>query len=399
MSPNEMDSIQKEPSNYYMENEPTRFTLEESKRALLYACTLNASDITIQSNEPLWAEIYGKLYPLTKRRLTHSEVSDMVNDMYGPNGTTQLSAGADVDTHYEIRPSRLERFRFRMNATACQIEGHTGIQITLRTIPGMPPELSSLGLDTQILDNIQPQQGTVMVTGTTGSGKSTLLAAIIRTLAENPTGNRKILTYESPIEFVYDGIKTPSSIISQCEIPRHIGSFADGVRNALRRKPRLILVGEARDPETISAVIDAALTGHPVYTTLHSNGVADCIRRMISIFPAEERHGRALDIIETMRCLIWQKLVPSTDGKQIALQEFLVFDEKIRDVLIETPVDNISAKTRELLKQYGRPMLTHAKEKFDAGIISERTYNVLAKGHLHADTDAGLEPLPTKEEQ
>src|SRR5207253_9859737 len=125
---------------------------------------------------------------------------------------------------------------------------------------------------------------------------STLLASIIRHIAENPESHRKILTYESPIEFVYDSVETVSAIVSQSEIPRHLPDFASGVRNALRRKPRLILVGEARDAETISAVIDAALTGHPVYTTLHSNGVADAVRRMISTFPAEERHGRALDI-------------------------------------------------------------------------------------------------------
>ena len=97
------------------------------------------------------------------------------------------------------------------------------------------------------------------------------------------------------------------------------------MRNALRRKPRLILVGEARDAETISAVIDAALTGHPVYTTLHSNGVSDAVRRMISTFPAEERNGRALDILETLRLVVWQKLAPSTDGKRVALREYLSF--------------------------------------------------------------------------
>ena len=110
-----------------------------------------------------------------------------------------------------------------------------------------------------------------------------------------------------------------------------------GARNALRRKPRLILVGESRDMETIAATIEAALTGHPVYTTVHSNGVADAVRRMIATFPAEERNGRALDILETLRMVVWQKLVPSTDGKRVALRERLVLNDQIRDKLIDIP--------------------------------------------------------------
>ena len=143
-----------------------------------------------------------------------------------------------------------------------------------------------MNLPQTILDAIEPEQGVVYITGATGSGKSTLLASIIRDIAENAESHRKILTYESPIEFVYDTVEKTSSIVSQSEIPRHLPSFAAGVRNALRRKPRLILVGEARDPETISAVMEAAMTGHPVYTTLHSNGVAETMRRLVTTFPS-----------------------------------------------------------------------------------------------------------------
>jgi defect-in-organelle-trafficking protein DotB len=377
-----------DPKSVLLPNEPSRFTVEDMNQMLLHCTHLETSDITIQSNQCIYAEIYGRLYPVTSRKVNISEVGDMLNAIYGPNATTQISSGKDVDTHYEIRPNRTERYRFRVNGTGCQIEGNDGLQITIRTIPTDPPPLSEMSLHGELLESIAPQQGTVIVTGSTGSGKSTLLASIIRELAEDPDSHRKILTYESPIEFVYDNVTAPTSIISQSEIPRHLPSFAAGVRNALRRKPRLILVGEARDPETISAVIDAALTGHPVYTTLHSNGVADCVRRMVSTFPAEERHGRALDILETMRLIVWQKLVPTVDQKRVALREFLVFDEYVRDVLVDTPVEQLASKTRALLKSRGQPMIVDAKKKFDEGIISERDYNLLAKSALFADEDA-----------
>lgn len=377
-----------EAKDVLLANEPTRFTGKDMDDLLMHCTKLDASDVTIQSNEVVFAEIHGRLYPVTTRQVTTSEVGDMLNAIYGPNATTQISSGRDVDTHYEIRPSRTERFRFRVNGTGCQVEGHDGIQITIRTIPSDPPSLSTMELDQDIIDHMAPHQGTVVVTGATGSGKSTLLASIIKEIAEEPESHRKILTYESPIEFVYDSVKSETSVISQSEIPRHLPDFAAGVRNALRRKPRLILVGEARDPETISAVIDAALTGHPVYTTLHSNGVADCVRRMVSTFPAEERHGRALDILETLRMVIWQKLVPTVDQKRVALREYLVFDEEVRDILVDVPVESLAAETRRLLKERGQPMVVDAKRKFDDGIISEREYRLIARSQDRADEDA-----------
>lgn len=373
---------------YLLPDEPTRFTPRDMDRMLLHCTLKGASDVTIQTNSPIFTEIHGRLYPVTQRSISQTELSEMLNSIYGPNGTTQLSSGKDVDTHYEIRPDRSTRHRFRVNGTACQVEGHDGIQITCRTIPGEPPALSSMQLEPEIIEYMAPLQGTVVVTGSTGSGKSTLLASIIREIAADPDANRKILTYESPIEFVYDTIDKPSSIISQTEIPKHLTTFANGVRNALRRKPGLILVGEARDALTIAAVIDAALTGHPVYTTLHSNGVADCVRRMISTFPAEERHGRALDILETLRLVIWQKLVPTVDQKRVALREYLVFDEEVRDILVSTEIEKLASKTRALLKERGQPMIIDAKRKFDAGIISERTYQLMVVSSKYADRDA-----------
>ncbi len=377
-------------SEYLLPNEPVRFTPRELDRILLHCSAIGASDITIQSQLPIYSELHGQLYQVTTRSIPHNEVGDMLNTIYGPNGTTQIASGTDVDTHFEVRPERGSRYRFRINATGCQVQGHEGIQITIRTIPGLPPELSTLGVPEALVSALAPQQGAVVITGSTGSGKSTLLAAIIKRLAEEPDGHRKILTYESPIEFVYDNIQAPTSIISQSEIPRHLPTFAAGVRNALRRKPRLILVGEARDAETISAVIDAALTGHPVYTTLHSNGVADCVRRMVSIFPAEERHGRALDILEMLRVVVWQKLVPTLDGGRIPLKEYLVFSENLRDELVDTPIDHLTAKMRALLKAHGQPMIVDAEAKFREGKISERTFGLLQQGAKRADKDAGL---------
>lgn len=371
-------------------NEPNRFTPAHLEPLLEYCTKTNASDITLQTAEPVIIDVYGRLHKITHRKLTNTEVGDLLNAMYGPNGTTQILSGQDVDTHYEIRPTRVDRFRFRVNGTGCQVEGHAGIQITLRVIPNEPPRLSELNLPAEIVDAVAPRDGVVYVTGATGSGKSTLLAAIIRSISENPNENRKILTYEAPIEFVFDAVEKPSSVVSQSEIPRNLPSFAAGVRNALRRNPRLILVGESRDNETISAVLEAALTGHPVYTTLHANGVAETVRRLVGTFPQEERHGRSIDIIETFRLIIWQQLAPTVDGKRIALREYLVFNDEVRDALLSVHPDEATSVTRRLVKEKGQPMIVDAENAHKEGLISDRTFKVLAAGHKNADRDAGL---------
>lgn len=366
--------------NRFYPKEPTRFEPHHIDEFLVYCNTLNASDITIQTDAPIKAEVYGRLYTLTKRNLSNAEVSDLLNAIYGPNGATQIMRGNDIDTHYEVRPTRHERYRHRINGVGIHTNGHEGIQITIRIIPATPPPLSALALPQKIIDAIAPKEGVVYVTGATGSGKSTLLASIIRQLAEETDSHRKILTYEAPIEFVYDEIDAPTALVSQSEVPRHLPDFAAGVRNALRRKPHLILVGEARDAPTISAVLEAALTGHPVYTTLHSNGVAETVRRLVGSFPKEERIGRTIDIIETMRLIIWQQLVPSVDGKRIALREYLAFDETVRDILLDSDPERITATVRGLVKTHGQPMSHAVEECYQANLISDRTYKVLSRG-------------------
>jgi defect in organelle trafficking protein DotB len=361
-------------NDYLMPNEPTRFSPIYMESMLEHCESLNASDITIQTGEAIFAEVYGRLLRITNRKISNTELGDLINAIYGPNATTQLLSGN------EFRPNRATRYRYRVNATSCMVEGHDGIQITLRTIPTTPPRLSTMELPENILEAIAPQEGIVFITGATGSGKSTLLASIIRELIEQEDSHRKVLTYEAPIEFVFDEIETISSVVSQSEIPRHLPNFADGVRNALRRKPRLIMVGESRDAETISAALEAALTGHPVYTTLHTSGVAETMRRLVTSFSGDERTGRTIDILETIRLCIWQKLVPTVDGKRVAMREYLVFDEETRDILLDGDPNEVTSMTRKLVRERGQLMTVDARRKFKEGIITERTYKLITAG-------------------
>ena len=358
--------------NHLFANEPGYFTDNELDRLLIFAHQIGASDITIQSGEQVVVEVQGCLSKITQRSLTLQEVSEIINHIYGPNATALIYSGRDLDTNYLVKLSEKEQYRYRVNITACTYSGYEGVQITLRTLSFEPPALATMNLSDTIQKNLTVPQGIFVVSGATGSGKSTLLASIIADLAKKEHSNLKILTYESPIEYVYDTIKKPNAIISQTEIPRYLPTFAAGIRNALRRKPGLILVGEARDKETIEAVIDAALTGHPVYTTVHSNGVADTLRRMVTIFPFAERDARMFDLLETVKVILWQALVPAKDGTRIPLREYLIIDDAVRDALLDAKTERLSAMIRSLLPKHGQPIAIDATEKFAQGLIDEK---------------------------
>lgn len=329
---------QEKASKYLFPDEPPRFDRKVFDHLILHGLRNNASDITFQSGAQVFGDIYGILYPLTFRPLTVIEVGDLINYIYGDNATTQLMSGADIDCSHEVKEGRRKRYRFRVNATGCRVKAHHGIQITLRSIPVDPPYLKDQNLSPILTQAVMPFQGIVIVAGATGSGKSTLLSAIMREIIETRDG--KILTYESPIEFVYDNVPNPGSLICQSDIPLNLPNFKAGVRNALRRKPTYILVGEARDAETIEAVIEAALTGHTVFSTVHSNGVIDTIRRMISTFPVAEHAGKLLDLVMLMRVIIWQSLLPNKAGKRSAVREWLVFNEEVRQKLLNSKIES-----------------------------------------------------------
>jgi defect-in-organelle-trafficking protein DotB len=247
----------------------------------------------------------------------------------------------------------------------------------MRVLPSEPPRMEDLNVEQQIVDNWSPRQGMIVITGPTGSGKTTLLAAGCRMMMERPVGCGKMLTYEAPIEFTYDTVNSPRSLVAQTEIHRHLPSFADGVRNALRRKPNIILVGEARDKETISAAIEASQTGHAVYTTTHTTGVAATIRRMVSAFDRHERTERAYALMETLRMIVTQALVPRKNGGRIGVREWMVFPDDVREKLLDMDFEQWSPEIQRMIPFYGQTMSKSATLVFEKGLIEKRHYLLL----------------------
>ena len=359
-------------------NEPQRFTLEDVDDFLLWCVKQNSSDITIQSDRPVYNDIHGHLYPGTYKEMDAADIGVFLEKLYGAEARARLASGRDLDVSYEIRPDRYTRIRFRVNITAILSKGRDGVQITLRTLSSEPPTMKDLNIEQEIIDSWAPRQGLVVITGPTGSGKSTLLAAGNRMLLERPKGCGKMLTYEAPIEYVYDTIQSPRSLVSQTEIPKHLPDFAHGVRNALRRKPEIILVGEARDKETISAAIEASQTGHAVYTTTHTLGVANTIARMLSTYEMDEREERAVALMETLRLIVTQALVPRVGGGRCGVREWMKFPDDVREKLMDLHFTKWPNEIQRMVNQYGRSMAKSAEMAFESGQIDRRSYLLLS---------------------
>ncbi|NJN46584.1 MAG: Flp pilus assembly complex ATPase component TadA [Candidatus Competibacteraceae bacterium] len=177
----------------------------------------------------------------------------------------------------------------------------------------------------------------------------------------------------------------------------HLHSFAAAIRNSLRRKPMVILVGEARDAQTIAAMTEAAMTGHLVYTTSHTNSVPETIRRLIAAFPADERDGRLSDLLEAMRCIVTQRLVRTTDGRRAPIREYLHFTQPIKDAILDQPAARVIAATRRAVREHGRSLTCDLDELRQAGRIDEAEYRAFREvGTQQLETASGVvtEKLP-----
>lgn len=196
--------------------------------------------------------------------------------------------------------------------------------------------IEELGLPKILKQLADSSWGLVLFTGPTGSGKTTSLASIVDYINENKTLH--IATIEQPIEYIH---KNKNSIITQREIPSDSASFADSMKDVLRQDPDVILVGEMRDLETISAAITNAETGHLVFGTLHTNTAPHAINRIVDVYPVEQHHNIRSQLASNLRAIVAQRLFPKPGGGRTALFEIMVLNEEMRALIREGKVENL----------------------------------------------------------
>jgi len=340
---------------------------------LSWAYRLGASRIAFQTGHTPAIRVHGRNRRVGDYPLDEAEIAQIVNHLYGADGSARLQGAGEFDVSYEIAVSRTERLRFRLNATATRTSRREGANIVLRPIPDMPPSLEAQLVEPAIMEAYRPREGMVIVSGATGSGKSTLIAGMTVAKLHDPDGHYNIVEGAAPIEFLLDRVKSPWSTMNQTEIPRDLSTFEAFIRGCMRREPTDIIVGECRDAATMAAAIHAAISGHVLTTTVHANDVALTMQRIVSLCPPGERENLVSAVAQSLRLVINQRLAFSTDGKRTALREFLVFDKNLRTQFLEMDPRSWPSLTRKAVEEHGQPFQLAIKNALKDGRISNRT--------------------------
>jgi len=339
---------------------------------LIWCADSGVSDIKLNPNSPPYIRLHGRWITACERGVTTTEIGILL-DHFARNSSAsaQVVSGKELDFGHEIKVDRERRQRFRGNAIACRDGVGVGISVVLRSIPGVPPPLASLGLDQEIIDALYPDSGIVFITGVMGSGKSTTLSSALAHMSQ--TQRRTIDTFESPIEFNLEDVPDRLVPVTQSEIPTHLANFRAAIHAVTRRASDVVLVGESRDPETMRGLIESAETGVAAYTTLHTRSVPESPSRVINMFPETERPAIAATLLAAMRLIVYQRLVPKAGGGRVALREYLVFSEAHRRRLVDTPIDRLIPVLTEIVEQDGQTLLQDAERKHAEGLIDNET--------------------------
>jgi len=290
-----------------------------------------ASDLHLTSGAPPYLRLHGNMVSLNYRELSNQDVQGLIFEILTEKQKKQFVEKWELDCAYAVPGLG----RFRVNVFM-QRKGLGGV---FRVIPEKILTPQELNLPQSIMDLIDADRGLVLVTGPTGSGKSTTLASLIHHI--NMTREAHILTVEDPVEFVHQNIKC---LVNQREVGSHTKNFANALKAALREDPDIMLVGELRDLETISLALTAAETGHLVFGTLHTNGAAKTIDRIIDVFPSGQQQQIRTMLSESLRGVVAQTLFSRADGQgRVAAYEILKNTKAVANMIRENKIHQVAS--------------------------------------------------------
>lgn len=326
----------------------------------------HVSDLNITPGKPLQVEAAGIMQPVEVKpevkSLTPFQAEVFALNMI--NGDKRLLddlvRSGSCDLSYRLG----EDMRFRVNV----FSGRRNLCTILRRLETKIPSIDELNLPPVLHKIHREKNGLVLVTGATGTGKTTTLAAVVDEV--NSDMSVHVVTLEDPIEYVHEH---KTATINQRELGSDFGSFSDGLRAALRQAPKVILVGEMRDRETMEIVLTAAETGHVVMSTLHTVDAGQTINRILGMFELEEQAQIRNRLADTVRWIVCQRLLPKVGGGRVAAVEVLCMNLRVKELIL-----NGESEERTLydIIADGAPvgMMTfdqHILELFRAGLVTE----------------------------
>ncbi len=323
--------------------------------------TRNASDLPLSVGYPPTLRVHGELLPVPGEvPSTPEQIESLILPLISDTQKSVYTQFFELDFSFEFE----SKARFRVNLY--KQKGYSAL--SLRLIPYIIPPLDQLGLPLLVNKLTTLRQGFVLVTGPTGHGKSTTIASFINKINQDRPVH--VLTIEDPIEYVYPAGK---ALIEQREMYRDTKSWGNALRAALREDPDVVVVGEMRDLETISAAMTIAETGHLVLATLHTNSAAQSIDRIIDVFPEIQQPQIRLQLASNLESIISLRLVPTVEPGRILASEILFATPAVRSVIRERKgylIDNIIETSAELGMQILEKSLANLVK---SGKISEET--------------------------
>jgi twitching motility protein PilT len=319
-----------------------------------------ASDLHLTSGQPPALRIRGEIERIKYKVLDSDDLREMLYEIAPEQKIKSFEENGDIDFGYEIPGLARYRANFFMQKN--------GVGAVFREIPSAIMTAEQLGLPEVVSKLATLPRGLILVTGPTGSGKSTTLAAVVD--VANRARKDHIITVEDPIEFVH---QSQSCIVNHREVGVHTNSFSTALRGALREDPDIILVGEMRDLETISLAVEAASTGHLVFSTLHTSSAYKTVDRVIEVFPSSEQPLIRSTLSDGLRAVIAQVLFKRIDrkGRVVAL-EILIANPAVRNLIRE-------AKTHQI------PSMIQTGKKYGMILLDDSIMNLYTKGMISAE--------------
>ncbi len=317
-----------------------------------------ASDLHLTVESPPVLRMRGEMVPLDTDPLTAEDTERLMKAITSDANRIRLNevGGADFGFAYG------DAARFRVSVF--RQKGRIGL--VLRTISNKLLTLEQIGLPASIKDLLYKPRGLILVTGPTGSGKSTTLASMLNIINEERAAH--IITIEDPIEFYHPHKR---SVVNQREVGADVPSFAEALRRALRQDPDVILVGEMRDLETISAAVSAAETGHLVFGTLHTTGAAETIDRIVDVFPTNQQQQVRSQLAAGLECVVSQLLLPRIDKPgRVAAFEIMIKTPGIQSLIRDAKTFQVASHIQTGAKFGMNTLDSHLLQLFESGIIS-----------------------------
>ena len=320
-----------------------------------------ASDIHLVHGEFPVFRVNGKLIKIGEQKIDKVFLSFLLDFVLTEREKNIFYQTKELDCSFEDSKG----FRYRGN-----FHWERGnIAISLRLIENSIKTMEELGLPKIVKELIKLKKGLILITGPSGSGKSTTLASIIEEINRN--NNLNIITLEDPIEYIF---KSDKSLIRQREVGRDTNSFAQGLKSVLRQDPDIIMVGELRDRESISAALTAAETGHLVLGTLHTNGASETISRITDVFSSGEQNEIRLQLATTLKGIISQRLLTTKDGRRRGAYEILLSTPAVSNLILGNKLNQIESLI-ESNRKMGMILMKNSIEKlYSQGIISMEEY-------------------------